>query len=61
VRLHIDATDLDTAAWQQRAAAYSAAGLTDLVLAPQTREKDLHRRWLDTLLPVLVGAGDVAG
>ncbi len=57
VRLHIDATDLDAAAWRQRAAAYAAAGLTDLVLAPQTRDLELQRRWLETLLPVLVAAG----
>ncbi len=55
VRLHIDATDLDAAAWQDRVAAYSVAGVTDLVLAPQTRDRDLHRAWLETLLPVLAG------
>jgi probable F420-dependent oxidoreductase len=53
VRLHIDAEDLDTAAWKARAVAYAEAGLTDLVLAPQTRDKESHRRWLHTLLPVL--------
>jgi probable F420-dependent oxidoreductase len=56
MRLHVDASDLDTAAWRDRAAAYAEAGLTDLVLAPQTREKDAHRRWLETLLPVLTSA-----
>jgi probable F420-dependent oxidoreductase len=56
VRLHINADDLDTAAWQQRAATYSEAGVTDLVLAPQTRDRDTHRRWLETLVPVLTVA-----
>jgi probable F420-dependent oxidoreductase len=56
VRLHIDASDLDREAWTVRVADYSAAGVTDLVLAPQTRERDAHRRWLETLLPVLVEA-----
>jgi probable F420-dependent oxidoreductase len=53
VRLHIDASDLETSAWRDRALAYSEAGLTQLVLAPQTRDKESHRRWLETLLPVL--------
>jgi probable F420-dependent oxidoreductase len=56
VRLHIDADDLDETAWRNRAVAYAEAGLTDLVLAPQTRDKDAHRRWLETLLPVLTSA-----
>jgi len=56
VRLHIDASDLDRDVWTGRAADYSAAGVTDLVLAPQTRERDAHRRWLETLLPNLVEA-----
>jgi probable F420-dependent oxidoreductase len=56
VRLHIDAGDLDREAWTGRVRDYSAAGVTDLVLAPQTRERDAHRRWLETLLPILVEA-----
>jgi probable F420-dependent oxidoreductase len=56
VRLHVDAAHLDPAAWRDTARAYAAAGLTDLVLAPQTRDKDAHRRWLETLLPVLASA-----
>ena len=56
VRLHIDASDLDRDVWTGRVADYSAAGVTDLVLAPQTREHDAHRRWLETLLPNLVEA-----
>jgi probable F420-dependent oxidoreductase len=54
VRLHIDAGDLDPAAWRDRAAAYSEAGVTELILAPQSRDKDAHRRWLETLIPVLI-------
>jgi probable F420-dependent oxidoreductase len=56
VRLHIDPSDLDGQVWTGRVADYSAAGVTDLVLAPQTRERDAHRRWLETLLPILVAA-----
>jgi probable F420-dependent oxidoreductase len=53
VRLHIDAADLDLASWRQKAVAYAQAGVSDLVLAPQTRDLEAHRRWLETLLPVL--------
>jgi probable F420-dependent oxidoreductase len=56
VRLHIDAEDLDPVAWHDRAAAYSEAGVTELVLAPQTRDQAAHRRWLETLIPILIGA-----
>jgi probable F420-dependent oxidoreductase len=51
IRLHVEADQLDPAAWRDTARAYADAGLTDLVLAPQTREKDAHRRWLETVLP----------
>jgi alkanesulfonate monooxygenase SsuD/methylene tetrahydromethanopterin reductase-like flavin-dependent oxidoreductase (luciferase family) len=57
VRLHIDADDLDEGAWRSKARAYAEAGITDLVLAPQTRSKDSHRRWLETLMPILTSAG----
>jgi len=53
VRLHIDADDLDVSAWSNTASSYAEAGVSDLVLAPQTRDKDAHRRWLETLLPAL--------
>jgi probable F420-dependent oxidoreductase len=56
VRLHVEADDLDLAAWRDTARAYAQAGLTDLVLAPQTRDRDAQRRWLETLLPVLTSA-----
>jgi probable F420-dependent oxidoreductase len=56
VRLHIDVGDLDPAAWSDRAAAYAEAGVTELILAPQTSHKDAHRRWLQTLIPVLIEA-----
>ncbi len=57
VRLHIDADDLDEPTWRSKVRAYAEAGITDLVLAPQTRSKDSHRRWLETLMPVLTDAG----
>jgi len=56
VRLHVDAGQLQAATWRDTARAYAEAGLTDLVLAPQTRDKDAHRRWLETVLPVLTSA-----
>jgi probable F420-dependent oxidoreductase len=61
LRLHIDPDDLDRKRWHDRAAAYRDAGLTDLILAPQTRDKDAHLRWLETLLPVLSEAGGGPG
>jgi len=57
IRLHIDADDLDVQSWTERAAAYADAGISDLVLAPQTRDKDTHRRWLETIVPVLIAPG----
>jgi len=57
LRLHIDADDLDEPAWRSKVRAYAEAGITDLVLAPQTRDRDSHRRWLETLLPILTSAG----
>jgi probable F420-dependent oxidoreductase len=56
VRLHIDADDLDADAWRERARAYTAAGVTELVLAPQTREGSEQRRWLETIVPGLIAA-----
>ncbi len=56
VRLHVDAGRLEAATWRDTARAYAEAGLTDLILAPQTRDKDAHLRWLETLLPVLTSA-----
>jgi probable F420-dependent oxidoreductase len=53
LRLHVDADDLDVPAWQTRWRAYAAAGVTDLVLSPQSRSYDDHIRWLETLLPAL--------
>jgi len=57
IRLHIDAHDLDVPSWVARAAAYADAGISDLVLAPQTRDKDVHRRWLETIVPALIAPG----
>ena len=56
VRLHVEADQLDPARWRDTARAYAEAGLTDLVLAPQTRDKDAHRRWLETVLPATTSA-----
>jgi probable F420-dependent oxidoreductase len=53
LRLHVPADDLDVAGWVARADAYERAGVTDLVLAPQSPSKDEHLRWLETLLPEL--------
>jgi hypothetical protein len=53
VRLHVDPADLDPGAWRDRVGAYAAVGVTDLALAPQTRDRDAHRRWLEAVLPVL--------
>jgi probable F420-dependent oxidoreductase len=60
IRLHVDADQLDAATWRDTARAYAQAGLTDLVLAPQTRDKDAQRRWLETLLPVLTSAAQTS-
>ena len=57
VRLHVEAGQLDPAeAGGTPRAAYAEAGLTDLILAPQTRDKDAHRRWLETVLPAMTSA-----
>jgi probable F420-dependent oxidoreductase len=54
IRLHVEADQLDAATWRDTARAYAEAGLTDLVLAPQTRDKDAHLRWLETVLPAAI-------
>ncbi len=53
LRLHIPVEDVDVDAWKTRFDRYAAAGVTDLVLAPQSGDVDLHERWLDTLIPAL--------
>jgi probable F420-dependent oxidoreductase len=53
VRLHIDVEDIDVDAWRKRVSAYGDVGVTDLVLAPQSGDPELHRRWIDTLLPAI--------
>jgi probable F420-dependent oxidoreductase len=53
LRLHIPVEDVNVEAWKSRFARYAAAGVTDLVLAPQSGDLDLHKRWLDTLVPAL--------
>jgi alkanesulfonate monooxygenase SsuD/methylene tetrahydromethanopterin reductase-like flavin-dependent oxidoreductase (luciferase family) len=57
VRLHIDVEDLDSGKWKDTAAAYAAAGADELVLAPQSGDRDLHLRWLDEIL-VPLASGD---
>ena len=54
IRLHVEPDQLDPATWRDTARAYAEAGLTDLVLAPQTGDKDAHRRWLETVLPAAI-------
>lgn len=53
LRLHIPIEDMDVDGWRTRFKAYEAAGVTEMVLAPQSGDFDLHRRWLDTLVPPL--------
>jgi probable F420-dependent oxidoreductase len=55
VRLHIPIEDMDIDAWKRRFDAYEAVGVTDLLLAPQSGDFDMHRRWLDALVPTLSG------
>jgi probable F420-dependent oxidoreductase len=55
VRLHIDVEDLDSGKWKDTAAAYAAAGVDELVLAPQSGDRDLHLRWLEEILVPLAG------
>ena len=53
LRLHIPVEDVDVEAWKSRFDRYAAAGVTELVLAPQSGDLELQRRWLDTLVPAL--------
>ena len=53
LRLHIPIQDMDVDGWRRRFDAYETAGVTEMVLAPQSGDLDLHRRWLDTLVPAL--------
>jgi probable F420-dependent oxidoreductase len=53
LRLHIPIEDMDIDGWRHRFDAYETAGVTDLLLAPQSGDLDLHRRWLHTLVPTL--------
>jgi probable F420-dependent oxidoreductase len=51
MRLHVEIDDLDVDRWRSRFERYAAAGVTELVLAPQSGDADLHRRWLDAVVP----------
>ncbi|MCH2171932.1 TIGR03619 family F420-dependent LLM class oxidoreductase [Myxococcota bacterium] len=53
LRLHNPIEDLDIDNWRRRFDAYEASGVTEMVLAPQSGDLDMHRRWLDTLVPAL--------
>ncbi|HSS11624.1 MAG TPA: TIGR03619 family F420-dependent LLM class oxidoreductase [Acidimicrobiales bacterium] len=55
VRLHIPIEDMDVDSWKRRFDAYEAVGVTDLLLAPQSGDFEMHRRWLDALVPTLSG------
>ena len=54
VRLHIPVEDVDVGRWRDRFDAYAAAGVDELLLAPQSGDPGLHEHWLDTLVPALV-------
>jgi len=60
LRLHIPIEDQETDRWRARFDEYERAGVTELVLAPQSGEPDAHRAWLDTMVPALA-RGDVDG
>ncbi len=53
LRLHNPIEDMDLDRWRSRFDAYAAAGVTEMVLAPQSGDPDMHRRWLDTMVPAL--------
>jgi len=53
LRLHNPIEDMDVDQWRRRFDAYEAAGVTEMVLAPQSGDLDMHRRWLDTMVPAL--------
>ena len=53
MRLHVAVDDLDAGAWRDRAAEYEAAGLDELVLAPQSGDVGGHHHWLESVLGAL--------
>lgn len=55
LRLHVSVDACEVGAWRERVIRYAEAGVTELVLAPQSGDVDNHRRWLDTLVPALAG------
>ena len=55
LRLHSPVEDVDARAWRSRFDRYAAAGVTDLVLAPQSGDAEAQERWLDALVPALTG------
>ncbi|HEX5586348.1 MAG TPA: TIGR03619 family F420-dependent LLM class oxidoreductase [Acidimicrobiia bacterium] len=55
LRLHIPIEDQDLDLWRRRRDAYADAGVTEILLAPQSGDVDAHRVWLDTMVPALSG------
>ncbi len=55
LRLHVPVEARDVGAWRERVNRYADAGVSELVLAPESGDVDEHRRWLDTLVPALAG------
>jgi probable F420-dependent oxidoreductase len=54
IRLHHRIDDDDPSVWRDRLAAYAAAGVDEVLLAPQSTELDRHRQWLETVVPGVV-------
>jgi len=55
LRLHIPIEDQELDRWRKRFDEYEDAGVTELVLAPQSGDRDAHRAWLDAMVPTLAG------
>ena len=53
LRLHVPVEDQDLDRWRKRFDAYEHAGVTELVLAPQSSDVDAQRVWLDRMVPAL--------
>jgi len=53
LRLHIDPADGDADSWAERFEAYAAAGVDEVLLAPQTTDLAEHWRWLERLRPLM--------
>jgi probable F420-dependent oxidoreductase len=51
VRLHVTIDDRDPTEWQRRIDEYAAAGVDEVLLAPQSTDLDEHRRWIGDVVP----------